>query len=82
MFVTLTSCDLAQEEAIAAKASFLAKLGRERRNLDRQRKQYMSREEITRNRELEKLKEVSVSLLLTSLDFEIRLSNIRLKRWS
>jgi hypothetical protein len=46
-----------EEEAIAAKNVFLAKQNREKRTLDRQKRQSMSAEEIARNAALQKLKE-------------------------
>jgi hypothetical protein len=46
-----------EEEAIAAKSIFLAKLNREKRTQDRQKRQSMSTEEIARNAALQKLKE-------------------------
>lgn len=47
-----------EEESNAAKLVALAKLSREKRTLDRQRRQTMSSEEIARNAALQKLKEV------------------------
>lgn len=49
-----------EEEFHHAKQAFLSKLNRERRTLDRQRKQSMSKEDIARNAALQKLKEVSL----------------------
>eukprot|EP01033_Poteriospumella_lacustris_P001523 gene1523-1100_t len=46
-----------EEEFHHAKQAFLSKLNRERRTLDRQRKQSMSKEDIARNAALQKLKE-------------------------
>lgn len=51
-----------EEEAIAAKNVFLAKQNREKRTLDRQKRQSMSAEEIARNAALQKLKEVTLAV--------------------
>lgn len=45
-------------DSITAKANFLAKVGRERRNLERQRAKFMTKEEIERTNELQRRKEV------------------------
>lgn len=51
-----------QDEAAAAKAAYLAKSGREKRNLERQKARNLSKEEMDRLQELENKRQVRASL--------------------
>lgn len=50
---------LVQDEAVSAKSAFLAKSGREKRNLERQKARLLTKEEMDRLQELENKRLVS-----------------------
>ena len=60
LYLTSLSTTTFQDEAVSAKATFLAKSGREKRNLERQKARLLTKEETERLQELENKRLVSV----------------------